>query len=225
MGLFWGSNKYLKEGPGVTAPPPKTGWQRYLYIFGTHLGKLVRLNLLMILFAFPIVTFPAAITAANRVLVLLLRDGHCFLWTDFWKEFKHSFWRSMKLGLFLGLFLALGLYCAYISWNGFVGLTRSLSFGFSIAVAAFAWTFGSYSLVFNAIYDQPAITLLRNAVMMAFIAIKPTLLILGLGTLVAAGWLLFPYSLPVIVLISTVAIQLGICQIVSTAVRKYINQS
>lgn len=84
---------YEREGAGL--PMPEGGIRRYALLLTTHFWKLIGLNLLFVLFSLPIITMPAALCGMNRVCMLLIRNGHCFLWQDFIEEFKRSFVRSI----------------------------------------------------------------------------------------------------------------------------------
>ena len=83
-----------KGGKGVTAPPSAKGIKRFLFICYTHFWRLIGMNLLFILFCLPVVTIPPAITALNRVLLNLVREGNTFFFRDFIDEFKSSFLKS-----------------------------------------------------------------------------------------------------------------------------------
>ena len=99
MGLF--GRRGDREGAGL--PLPEGGIRRYGVLLATHFWKLVELNLLFILFSIPIVTLPAALCGVNRVCVLLIRNGYCFVWGDFWEEFRRSFRRSLFPALLFAL--------------------------------------------------------------------------------------------------------------------------
>ncbi len=90
--------KRFAPGKGVTELPPEKGVRRYFFLLSIHFSKLCGLNLLFVLFSIPIITMPAALCGMNRVLILLVREGNCYLWDDFIKEFKASFFKSLPFG-------------------------------------------------------------------------------------------------------------------------------
>ena len=72
MSLF--GKRQNREGAGL--PLPEGGFRRYAAVLGTNFWKLVRLNLIFILFSLPVVTIPAALCGVNRVCMLLIRNGY-----------------------------------------------------------------------------------------------------------------------------------------------------
>lgn len=109
------TNRRFAPGPGVTKPTPKKGVKRFFFIFYNHFWKLITLNLLFLAFCIPVVTIPAALCGANRVLILLVQEGNCFLWRDFIKEFKSSFFKSLPFGLLYAFLLLDSVYALGIS--------------------------------------------------------------------------------------------------------------
>ena len=101
--MRWLKNRFEKEGAGL--PAPETGWARVGVMALTHFWKLVAANLLFVVFSLPVITLPAALTALNRVCVIIYKDGNIFLWYEFWREFKRSLLR--QLPPFLGFSLLL----------------------------------------------------------------------------------------------------------------------
>jgi len=74
MSFFGNRNK---EGAGL--PLPEGGFWRYAVILATNFWKLVGLNLFFVAFSLPVITMPAALCGLNRVCMLLIRNGYCFL--------------------------------------------------------------------------------------------------------------------------------------------------
>ncbi len=117
MGLFDQLNK-RRFGPAkqdMLEAPPKGGAKRFWFLFATHFDKLIRLNLLFLAFCIPVITAPAALCGMNRVLIKLVRDGHCYMWSDFIGEFKASLWKSLPFGAL----------CAFLAFDAFFALTMS----------------------------------------------------------------------------------------------------
>ena len=138
MGIF--TSFFQREAPKRDAgPAPQAGSARFWYILRTHWSKLVVLNVLQLLFSLPLVTMPAAMAGANRVCYLLLRDGHCDLWSDFWGEFRQSLFRGLAVGLALGGVAALGLLGSSLSMQLFDGLAGILLGGLELAIGILSW--------------------------------------------------------------------------------------
>jgi len=189
-----------KEGQGM--PAPSTGRARYLFLLKTHFWKLISLNLLFVLFSIPIVTLPASITALNRVCFKLVREGNCFLFSDFWDEWKQSLWNGMLMGLFFFIILSGSLYLVFFGlWN--LGLMFSLLFLIGGALMSFLFLkWGIWTFALLSILDLKPIVVVKNAWFMA-------LGVRGIGT--AVTWmtllliglvvLLFPFGVPVMLLL------------------------
>ena len=215
MRLFDG---WKKEGPGT--PAPERGPKLFFYVLGTHFFKLVALNLLLLALALPVVTLPAALSAVNRVCLKLLRDGNCFLWSDFFEEFRKSFVKSLPLGLLFGGGTAAGAYllalCLANAQNAYsiVFLVLGL-FVLSLSLLSGSWAFALLAMVELRVRD-----LLRDALALAFLELKRALWILG--TLLAGGllaWGLFPASLFLILFVQPALTQLLLCAYVNPAVQ------
>ncbi len=101
--MSWWKDRYRREGAG--RPAPESGWSRAGVMALTHFWKLIRVNFLFVLFSLPLITMPAALTAMDRVCVLIYKDGNVFLWDEFWKEFRRSFLRTVLPGLYFGVLL------------------------------------------------------------------------------------------------------------------------
>ena len=121
-------------------------------------------NLLFMLFSLGIITIPSAFCALNRVLVLLIRNGHCFLWMDFVEEFRRSFKRSLLPGLlFLMIFVAAYYFGSLALTNAAIIVSSMLFWAvcFMLFAAGLAW--GAYSFVFIALLDLNNRDALKNA--------------------------------------------------------------
>ncbi|MCX7681354.1 MAG: DUF624 domain-containing protein [Anaerolineae bacterium] len=66
--------------------------------FWEELLLLVLMNLLTVLFAFPVVTFPPALAGLWNVGNLVAK-GKGIHWSDYFDGFRHYFWKSLKLAL------------------------------------------------------------------------------------------------------------------------------
>ena len=188
-----------KDTPGIDKnAPKKKGFALFLETFWREFFPLLKLNLLFLLSCIPIVTIPAAITAANRITVTMVRDRNYFMWTDYWAAFKRDFWHSLLGGLLLAV--ALGLF-GLSTWFYFM-LSQSFQKFFLILAGCSAcllltayFTF-LYFFPMLAMVDLPTMTLLKNSIIMSYSCFKRTLpaaLITLALSAVCVG--LFPYSL------------------------------
>ena len=102
-------NHYFGEGPGIAKDAPKpTGLRLLLATFAREWWDLLKLNLLFVAFALPVVTIPAAYAAAVRVSVMMIEDRNVYLWRDFWTAFRARFRLTTAIGVAVAGIVALG---------------------------------------------------------------------------------------------------------------------
>lgn len=210
------------EGAGI--PAPSSGFRRYFYILYTHFFKLVKLNFLTLLFSVPVVTIPAALSAADRVYILLLKNGNCFLWQDFIKEFREEVLRLILPGMMFALILFSGYFfmslgkgnSVYFGWCALFWML-----GFLLTALGLAW--GRYTLVLSALQPLSVRKLMKNAVLMC--VINPAQAVLISAVIAAAVFIsaiLMPVFLALIVLIWVSFIQYTTCFLVYELANQYV---
>ena len=203
-----------REGAGI--PAPSGGSRRYFYILYTHFFKLVGLNLLTLLFSLPVVTAPAALCAADRVYLLLLKDGNCFLWQDFIKEFREEAFRLILPGILFALILFSGYFfmslgkgnAVYFGWS-------SLFWMLGILLTALGLAWGRYTLVLAALQPLPVRKLMKNAALLC--TMNPARAVLVAAVIAAAVFaaaVLMPVFLAAMALVWVAFIQFTTCFIV-----------
>ncbi|MBS1164417.1 MAG: hypothetical protein H6R00_442 [Proteobacteria bacterium] len=89
--------------------PPRTGVALFVEILAREWWELFKLNLLMVLFALPVVTIPAMLAGTTRITTTMIRDENHYLWRDFWETFRREFRRASLVGWIFGAALALGV--------------------------------------------------------------------------------------------------------------------
>ena len=119
----------------ITEPPPSKGAARFFFLMATHFPKMLTLNLLFLLFCLPIVTIPAALSGMSRVCMLLMREGVCFVWTDFFSEFKASFLKSIPIFLFNAFWVVSAYFCFLYGQNN--GELSFVLFAFAVLFVRF----------------------------------------------------------------------------------------
>ena len=218
MSIFGNRNK---EGAGL--PLPEGGFRRYAVIFATNFWKLVGLNLLFAAFSLPVITLPAALCAANRVCMLLIRNGYCFLWQDFIEEFRRSFKRSLLpavlflLLIFLGYYaMSLGLTNAGLLWS-----TVFWSLGIMAAVAGICW--GAYFYALVSLLDQNNRGILKNARLLCMINPGRALAVFGIiAAAVFAMAILIPVSILLMIVCVPALVQYSVCFLVNDMAEEHI---
>lgn len=222
MGIFQGYQN-AAPGPGVTVPPPRKGIARYFFLVRNHFGKLVWINFLQIVFSIPLITLPAAVSAANRVLLNLTRQGHSDVWPDFWKEFRCDFCRSLTVGVLLGGLFLLGLWSSSVSAVLFEGWAGTLLGAAEMVMGILCWAAMCYALALKALVELPSLQLIKNGLILMLVAYKQTLCLLVMpGMLLTMQFLFFPASLPLTLIAGVSLAQLGICVIVNEPIDQYV---
>lgn len=193
-------------------PPDGGGWRRVWYVLTTHFFKLVKVNLLFILFSLPVVTVPAAATGLTAVVHMLYREGNCFIWDTFFREFRTEFPRRMLWGLLLPLLPAAGWLAGGLASEKTAYLAAALLLILSLLIIGY-W------------FPQMALLRLksgqcfRNALILAFLEPKCSLILLLLeisfSGLTIAAW---PFSAPFLVLLFPALAQLLAAPAVSAVI-------
>ena len=210
----WFRNRFQKEGPGL--PAPKEGWARVGVMAMTHFWRLVAANMLFVLFSLPVVTLPAALTALDRVCVVIYKDGNIFLWYEFWKEFKRSLLRSILPALGFALLLFGGyFFMSLANGNLQLGLVSVLLWSLGILMCAVAIILGEYFFVVLAVLDISVLGALKNAFILWLArplrGLASLAIVLVLGFALAA---LMPIGIVLLLLIWAVLAQLPISYLV-----------
>ena len=212
----------LKEGRGTAAPP--CGWQRAGVMALTHFWKLVALNVLFIVFSLPVVTLPAALTALNRVCVMIYRDGNIFLWHEFRKEFCRSFVRSLIPGLGFSLLLFGGYFFMSLgNGNSGRGFTAIVFWSLGILMSGTGLVAGEIFFIIISVLEIRIFDAWKNAVILCFAkpgqSITILLIIAALSVAIAA---MMPLGLALLLLIWVVLAQYPICFIVYDLIERMI---
>lgn len=199
--MRWMKDRYRREGAGL--PAPESGWSRVGLMAVTHFWKLIRANLLFVLFSLPIVTLPAALTALDRVCVVIYRKGNIFLWEEFWKEFKRSLGRTILPGLGFGLLLYGGYFFMSLgNGNLQAGFVAVIFWSLGILMAAVAIILGEYFFVLVAVLDIDNPGAFKNALILWLARPSSGLITLGLVlALIFASLALLPGVTPFLVLL------------------------
>ena len=183
-------------------PAPQEGSRRFFYLLWTYLWKLIWLNVVFLVFCIPVVTIPAAISAMDRALVVLVRDGNVLLWEEFRDEFKRDFRAALPLGLIFGGLLFASYYLLSLGLGNLTNLVGPVAFALGLLVLCFALGRGSYAFLLRAMFDLTTGDILKNANAMAAArgGRGGAAVLLDLCGLFLA-FAFFPYSLIVIALI------------------------
>lgn len=148
-------------------PAPQEGSRRFFYLLWTYIWKLVWLNVAFLIFCVPVITIPAAISAMDRALIVLVRDGNVLLWEEFRDEFRRDFRASLPLGLIFGALLFLSYYLLSLALGNLTNMLGPVAFAIGLFVLFFALGRGSYAFLLRAMFDLTTGEILKNANAMA----------------------------------------------------------
>ncbi|HPS47615.1 MAG TPA: DUF624 domain-containing protein [Flexilinea sp.] len=197
---------------------PQSGWKRTSILYTENFFELIKLSLIFILFSLPIFTVFASITAMNYVISKIINDRLVFIWDDFLKAFKSNFLRSTLYGILSSVIFVLLM----LGWNISNQITALPSliqvilkvFYIFIGIVLILHTVYFYSI--QAWIDLPFRSVLRNAILIQFVAYKTTLKIfLILIVVIPFIWIFRPityflipfFSATIVFLINSYAMQ------------------
>ena len=140
------------------------------------LGDLMILNLLWLVCSLPVVTVGPATSALCRVLIKLAREEPVSTAGGFFEGFKSEFKKTLALGLLglVGLVLAAGDFYFAVQQEG--GM-RTLFLGVSVIVSAVVLGYWAWVFALQACYENSLSATIKNALSLAFVEPKKTVLI------------------------------------------------
>lgn len=215
--MQWLKDMWTKEGPGIPRDAPKKrGLALFAETFAREWWEMVKLNLLFILAALPLVTLPAALAATASVSLAHVEDRNSWLLRDFSEAFRRYFLRTTLLGFALAFGFALGgLAIATYAAAARDNVLNAVPLTVSLVATAFLAVFACHLLVLMVMRDLPTMRLVRLAALASLIRPVPVLIAL---TFVAALWLAHILFYPVSVFMpATLNFSLGTFAIVFAA--------
>jgi hypothetical protein len=220
MKLF--GNTMQKEGKGTAAP--SSGWQRAGLMAFTHFWKLVAVNVLFVVFSLPVVTLPAALTALNRVCIIIYRDGNIFLWHEFRKEFCRSFTRSLIPGFGFTLLLFGGYFFMSLgNGNSGLGFLAIVFWSLGILMSCTALAAGEIFFIIISVLEIRNFDAWKNAMILCLARPGYSIaILLFIATLSAALTAMMPLGMALLLVIWVVLAQYPICFIVYGLTEKMI---
>ncbi len=197
--MVWLRPGWLREGPGIDKDaPPKTGLALFFEIFEREFWQILKLNLLFVVCAAPLVTFGPARAALSRCTVNMVRDIPNDVFSDFRRALKQDFRRNAAVGL--AELFGIGLLLAAASLPA-VQESAARSAGLFAAALLAALPLG-YLWPLLAAVDLPVRAAVRNALGLAFACPQHSLPALGVCVLLGVLCFgLFPLSLPLMLFV------------------------
>ena len=77
------------------------GWKRFILLFFICFFDLVKLNILFLVTAIPVVTIPAAMTALSRGTLILISGEADYTAADYFSVFRSKFKQALPSGLLI----------------------------------------------------------------------------------------------------------------------------
>ncbi len=215
--------KRFAPGKGVTELPPEKGAKRFFFLLTTHPWKLVTLNLVFLMFSIPVVTIPAAVCGMSRVLIKLVREGNCFLWSEFIKEFKANLFKSLPFGLLFAVLLFMSYYALSLSTSSGDSSLSIFAGAIGLFILGLILLFSSYVFVLLPSLALKNRHIAKNALVLMVTEWKIDLVIIGsivaMAIIIAA---FFPYTVILLLFIWFSLQQLIICTAVNETMQRRI---
>jgi uncharacterized membrane protein YesL len=207
-------------------PQPVTGEMKGFLlgrILGRNLFRLVKLNLLFLVFCLPVITAPAATAAMSRVTKSMWKESH-FFWSDYWETFLGEFGKASLAGILLyggGGAAAVG----FLFYREMAKQTALLLAPAWICAAVFLLflVMGAYVFPMIAALDLPLKAVFKNAFLLVFLRFPQNLLLaLILGGITGVCFLFFPVSIPFVVLLASSLQSLTGAAIIWPGIEQYV---
>ncbi len=215
--------KRFAPGKGVTEPPPMKGIKRFFFLLYAHFWKMVTLNLLFLAFCIPVVTIPAALCGVNRVLIKLVREGNCFLWSEFIKEFKSNLFKSLPFGLLFAVLLFMSYYALSVSTSSGDSSLNIFAGAIGLFILGLTLLFSSYVFALLPSLALKNRYIAKNALILMMTEWKTDLVIIG--SIVAMAFIIaafFPYTVFLLPVIWFSLSQLIICTAINEPLQRRI---
>lgn len=155
----------------------RRGIKGYFLLLKEYWVDIVKLNLLFVLAALPVITIPAAVTAMCRIVTAMLRDEKYSLVKDFFSCLKSELVPSLFIGIFVGAGMAVGIY-GLIATRGAETLSTAagnLTQAACILLFFCSLNAGIYAFPMKALLDLPAPVILKNSLLLLIIELKQNL--------------------------------------------------
>ncbi len=204
-----------KAGKGVKKEEQeKKRFFQFFDLYFRKFWKLVKLNLLFILFCIPIITIGPATAAMMKIVRYYNEEKPVFLFSDFLSAFKQNFAQSFVVSIIDAILVAgcvqgfLYYMVKFYAGNGWFIIPVIILVILSV-VLIFA---NFYIFLVIVTVDLKLIAVIKNSVMFMFIGARTNFLTFIFVMAIAIPcFLLFPFSVPVLILIAFSTIAMIVC--------------
>jgi len=213
---------FNREPANPDQESPKEGFAKYAYLIGNNFCKLVKANLIFVLFCIHIITIPAATGGLARVSAKLVRSGNCFVWDDFWEEFKKEFFSYLLIGLFCALVCTAGSLMLYL-YSRTQSIMGVALFIIGILIIALSVICYMYSVTIKSNIVLPVSAVIRDALILTIAySGKNILICAGLCVIFFLVYMFFPYSLLFLVTVLFSFMSLTVTMLFEDSIYKHI---
>lgn len=197
----------LKKQDRDVDPVKRTGIYWYIFLLSNHFFRMLGLNLLTVACCATVVLAPAAVSAACKAVLMMVKGEGGLFWEDYRQEFREKL--PQKLGYWVMMMLvplSVALWCRMFGMPAEVA-EWILYFGLLLSAVVQAYFFTMAAAV-----ELPLATCMKNALLLTVLELPSTLLMLAVFAAVLVGmYLLYPYSIPLLFIVFSGTI-LFICQ-------------
>ncbi len=178
MGLFGGTSRYEKPGPGIGKnDPKKKGFPLFFSILGRKFWEMIPLSLLTLLVSLPLVTVGLGNVGSAMIARNYIREKPTFLKDDFFAAIRRNWKQALPIGLINFLVTALllfDIYYFYLGWNSLFGKIGLVISGCTFIVVTFMkYYINTLIVTFRLSFKQ----IYRNAFLLSSAGLKENLLI------------------------------------------------
>jgi len=208
--MQWLEAMWSREGKGIPKDAPKRqGLALFVEIIAREFFELVKLNLLFLASALPLITLPAAVFASASICRMMVEDRNVYLLRDYLEAMRAHALRATVWGLASGLALwicveAILTYGAKAHDN----LVYAVPFAVSLLATGFIGLCSAHFVVLSVMSQRKVLTILKLSALATLARPLPVLAALGFA---ASLWLLHVLFYPISVFMPvTINISLGL---------------
>ena len=170
--------------------------------YGTKLGNLMILQILVVLTSIPIITIGPAMTAMHSVLLDIYRDEETGITKSYFQAFKCNFKQAVVIWLLYLLAFAFLIFDFFVLMNAenvYLQLTAQiLPLPLIVLLITLLWVFPLQSRYENTIWNT-----IKNAFLMSIHKIVPTVAMAIINLVPVAVLVFLPSLMPVVLLLGS----------------------
>lgn len=168
--------------------------------WGNKMADMLLLNIFVILSCLPVFTIGASLVAMHSVLLKIYKDEQTGIWKMYWKAWKQNFKQATIIWiLYFIVGIVLFLDCYYIKQE-FLAIPEFVKITVYIVVALLCLSF-TWNFILISRYENTIRQTIKNSVFMVILHPIYSLSLILVGFLPIIILLLFPRSIPIVILL------------------------